>query len=70
MPPYDQVMANYMSGPVRERKGLDATDERVTLEEFLAEVKKTYDVSKKVPRRTLTLVHGSTCSLAVLARPY
>ena len=49
----DQVMANYQKGPVRQQRGGDETDERVTLEEFLAEVKKSFDVSAKVAEKML-----------------
>lgn len=50
----EQVMGNYMSGRQESARHEDEeTDERVTLEEFLAEVKKTYDVSKKVAEKML-----------------
>ena len=54
----DQVMSNYTSAETRQRETVlkqltDANDERVTLEEFLAQVKKSYDTSKRVAEKML-----------------
>ena len=49
----EQVLANYMSGQVRQQRGGSAADERVSLEEFLAEVKRTYDLSSRVAEKML-----------------
>ena len=48
----EQAMGNYMNGRAA-RHAEEAPDERVTLEEFLAEVKKTYDVSETVAQKML-----------------